>query len=516
MSNKSRPQAPSEYLQAHTSTPEPSNTGATPRVEIEHQISSNQAQQIPACATSNDTNNVPINNTDQTADSTNTSSFVYANTSTSDNQGSDAGAPFEPPVQNQNIPQQNSPIETHTIVKSRTRKLPIFVAGFLGTVAGALLVIVLLMAGVFNVEDDGAAAGISIAPANSSPVINVEDEDPSLAEAVAVKTLPSVISISASLPDAYSEGTGVVIDNEGNIVTNYHVIADAEDIVVTMDGTDFEATLVGSDPSSDLAVINIDCDASQLTPIEIGDSDALNVGEWVMALGNPFGNEQSVSSGIVSSLNRSSALKDESGLAIYVNLIQTDAAINPGNSGGALVNKNGELVGINSIIESYSGSSSGVGFAIPSNYAMEIANQIIDGETPVHPYLGVTVSSVSPFSAEVLGVEQTYGAIIRDVAKDGPAAEAGLKKDDIVVAIDGEPIDTADALIINIRGHKIGDSIKLTVLRDDEELELEATLTTDEALLESVEEQAEPNASDSVDPMSEEDILDYLEWFLND
>ena len=153
-----------------------------------------------------------------------------------------------------------------------------------------------------------------------------------------------------------SVGSGVVLDTEGHILTNNHVVDGYDQYVVTMDdGTTYEAEFVGNDASSDLAVIKLrDADASKLTPIEIGDSSKLNVGEWVMAIGSPFGNEQSVSTGIVSALYRSTAMSSTSGNTIYANMIQTDAAINPGNSGGALVNDNGELVGINSLIESYS------------------------------------------------------------------------------------------------------------------------------------------------------------------
>ena len=411
-----------------------------------------------------------------------------------------------PDMSQEHAPQ---PVETHTIVKSRTRKLPIFVAGLLGTLVGAALVIALVMSGAFGTTSSDSA--ITYEPGGET-IINVSEEDVSLAEGVAIKTLPSVVSISASMPEGYSEGTGVVIDGDGNIITNHHVISGADAIVVTMDSVDYEATLVGEDPTSDLAVINVDCPADKLVPIEIGDSDSLVVGEWVMALGNPFGNQQSVSSGIVSSLNRSSAVQDESGLAIYVNLIQTDAAINPGNSGGALVNKHGELIGINSLIESYSGSSSGVGFAIPSNYAMDIANQIIAGDVPVHPYLGVVVTSVNPFSAEYLGVDEYSGAYVKDVSAGGPAQLAGLQPGDVIIAIDDKPIDTSDALIIMVRSHQVGDTITMTVIRDGEEMQLEATLTTDEALRESTVDEAEPNDSDVSEPMTDDELFEYFKW----
>ena len=238
----------------------------------------------------------------------------------------------------------------------------------------------------------------------------------------------------------------MVLDTEGHILTNNHVVDGYDQYVVTMDdGTTYEAEFVGNDASSDLAVIKLkDADASKLTPIEIGDSSKLNVGEWVMAIGSPFGNEQSVSTGIVSALYRSTAMSSTSGNTIYANMIQTDAAINPGNSGGALVNDNGELVGINSLIESYSGSSSGVGFAIPVNYAKNIADQIIDGKTPVHPYMGATLSSVNALNARTNKLSTDSGAYVASVVEDGPAAKAGIQEGDVITKLGDDDITSAD------------------------------------------------------------------------
>lgn len=238
----------------------------------------------------------------------------------------------------------------------------------------------------------------------------------------------------------------MVLDTEGHILTNNHVVDGYDQYVVTMDdGTTYEAEFVGNDASSDLAVIKLkDADASKLTPIEIGDSSKLNVGEWVMAIGSPFGNEQSVSTGIVSALYRSTAMSSTSGNTIYANMIQTDAAINPGNSGGALVNDNGELVGINSLIESYSGSSSGVGFAIPVNYAKNIADQIIDGKTPVHPYMGATLSSVNALNARTNKLSTDSGAYVASVVEDGPAAKAGIQEGDVTPSWATSEITSAD------------------------------------------------------------------------
>ena len=262
----------------------------------------------------------------------------------------DGPAPTAPPV--------NVVEERHTVVKTKAKKMPVFLAAFGGFVLGAVLLIALVMSGALNVRDNAVEA--AVAPA-SSTTIDIDPEDTTLAEVVAEKCLPSVVSIGIESADGGGIGSGVILDTDGNILTNYHVIQGAQAIMVTVnDETSYEAELVGVDESSDLAVIRlVDAEGANLTPIEIGDSDSLAVGEWVMAIGSPFGNEQSVSTGIVSALYRSTAMRDTSGTSIYANMIQTDAAINPGNSGGALVNDQGQLIGINSIIESYSGSSSG-------------------------------------------------------------------------------------------------------------------------------------------------------------
>ena len=416
----------------------------------------------------------------------------------------------------------------HTVVKTKTKKLPVFVASLAGMVVGAVLIIALVMTGALNVGSK------SVSTSSGSQTIKIDSEDTTLAEAVSTKCLPSVVSITVATESTSSDlssmlsgsdssssdsssssiGSGVVLDTDGNILTNYHVVEDASSITVSMNDESYEAELVGSDSSSDLAVIKLkDCDSSKLTPAEIGDSSALSVGEWVMAIGSPFGNEQSVSTGIVSSLYRSTALSSTSGTAIYANMIQTDAAINPGNSGGALVNSNGELIGINSIIESYSGSSSGVGFAIPSNYAVKIAKQIIAGETPVHPYLGVTLTSVTASNARSANLSVTEGAYISAVTDDSPASEAGLQQGDVVTKVDKTEITSADSLIIALRSYDVGDKVTLTIVRDSKEQTVEVTLGSDEKLQEQQQDTTEGDTSGS--GMSRDQLREYLNELLN-
>ena len=419
-------------------------------------------------------------------------------------------------------------VNKHTVVKTKTKKLPIFITALAGCACGALLVIALIMSGTLDIGG-GKNAVTAGASGSSTQKITIDSEDTTLAEAVSAKALPSVVSITAtssgsqngSLSQSADEsdnsgsvGSGVVLDTEGHILTNNHVVDGYDQYVVTMDdGTTYEAEFVGNDASSDLAVIKLkDADASKLTPIEIGDSSKLNVGEWVMAIGSPFGNEQSVSTGIVSALYRSTAMSSTNGNTIYANMIQTDAAINPGNSGGALVNDNGELVGINSLIESYSGSSSGVGFAIPVNYAKNIADQIIDGKTPVHPYLGATLSSVNALNARTNKLSTDSGAYVASVVEDGPAAKAGIQEGDVITKLGDDEITSADGLIIALRSHEVGEKVEITLMRGKEEKKVTVELGSDEELQNQQQDDSSTDTGNG--GITDEQLRQYLEELL--
>ena len=436
------------------------------------------------------------------------------------------GATTQPPFNAGDPYAAQTQTVAHTVVKTKTKKLPVFLCSLAGMVVGAVLVVALIMTGALNVNRDAGTATATTDSSGGTQTIKIDSEDTTLAEAVSAKALPSVVSITAwssgssesvmqgdDSESSGSIGSGVVLDTDGNVLTNNHVVEGATDITVSLNGESYEAELVGADTSSDLAVIKIkDVDAKNLTPIEVGDSDGLNVGEWVMAIGSPFGNEQSVSTGIVSSLYRSTALPTTSGTYIYANMIQTDAAINPGNSGGALVNDNGELVGINSIIESYSGSSSGVGFAIPSNYAVKIAKQIISGKTPEHPYLGVRLGTVTASNARQNNLSVNEGAYVGEVVSGSPADEAGIKEGDVVTKVNDEQISSADSLIIALRSYDVGDTVTLTVQRGKDEKKIDVKLGSDADAQTSQE--GEEDNTDSTDGagngMSEEEFLDYL------
>jgi Do/DeqQ family serine protease len=272
-----------------------------------------------------------------------------------------------------------------------------------------------------------------------------------------------------------SLGSGVVIDaQKGYVLTNNHVIQGADDISVTLhDGRTLAAKLVGADPDTDVAVIQID--APNLVALPLADSSKLRVGDFVVALGNPFGLGQTATSGIVSALSRTGL----TGLG-YQNFIQTDASINPGNSGGPLVNLSGELVGINSAIYSPSGGNVGIGFAIPSNLAADAMRQLIASGHVRHGSLGLQAQTLTPQLARMLQTDRETGAVVTEVTPQSSADAAGIRPGDVIIAVDGRVINS-DNDLYNIEGiSKIGSTLDLTVLRDGKTLKLRAALVAAE------------------------------------
>lgn len=257
-------------------------------------------------------------------------------------------------------------------------------------------------------------------------------------------------------------GSGVIVSSEGNILTNHHVIAEADSIFVrTYDGKRYPAEVLGSDPNTDIAVIRIDAD--NLPAIRIGDSDELKVGELVLAVGSPMSENlaHTVTQGIVSAKGRSNI-----GLADYEDFIQTDAAINPGNSGGALVNLDGELVGINSAIVSRTGGFQGIGFAVPANMAVAVMNSLLSTGRVVRGWLGVSIQDINQAIAEAMGLEVQAGALVGDVVKDGPADKAGFEAGDVIVEMDGRAINSASQLRSHVASTPPGTKVTFKVSRD--------------------------------------------------
>lgn len=294
---------------------------------------------------------------------------------------------------------------------------------------------------------------------------------------------PSVVYITVGTANGGGSGSGFVWDEAGHIVTNNHVIQNAQRILVHLiDDTTVEAELVGADADSDLAVIKVDLPEEQLQPLQLGDLAALKVGQRAIAIGNPFGFEQTMTTGIVSALGR--VVRQESGFSLP-QLIQTDAAINPGNSGGPLLNSSGEVIGVTTLIYSETGSNAGVGFAVPVDAVKRVVPSLIEDGRYRDPWLGITGTSVTPILAGDLDLAVDRGVLVQSVVAGGPAAKAGIQggerqirydggilavDGDIIVAVDGVEIGSMDELIVYLTGTQVGQEINLKILQDGEPL----------------------------------------------
>jgi len=294
--------------------------------------------------------------------------------------------------------------------------------------------------------------------------------------------------------DLYQEGqgSGFVLDSDGHIVTNNHVVSDAEEVeVVFYDGSVARAQVVGTDPDSDLAVVQVDTDRAALATVELGDSDELEVGQMAIAIGNPFGQQSSMTMGIVSAVGRTIPT---AGTPFSIpQAIQTDAAINPGNSGGPLLNLSGQVIGVNAQIATggVSGANAGVGFAIPSNIVRIVAPSLIETGSYTWPKIGVTGTDLSLLIRQANNVEIQQGAYIDSVDPEGPAAQAGLQGStgtrtvsgveasvggDVIIAADGEPVLSFSDLLVDIAFKQPGEEVQLTILRDGSEEQVTVTL----------------------------------------
>ena len=345
------------------------------------------------------------------------------------------------------------------------------------TAAAAVCAAALLGAG------GGAAvvAAVGTGEAGGVRTVTVADGDAAAASATSVGEIyeeasRSVVKITVTTSGTTplgeggggeSQGSGFVYDDERHVITNQHVVGDADTATVTLaDGTTRDATVVGSDPSTDLAVLEVDAPAADLVPLELADSGELKVGDGVIAIGSPFGLDGTVTTGIVSALHRQITAPNDYAIN---DAIQTDAAINHGNSGGPLLNANGDVVGVNSQIESESGGNDGIGFAVPSNTVEKIAGELIADGSVEHAYLGVGVEDATGDEA---------GARLTSVRAGTPAREADLEVGDVVTAVDGEDVGDAQELQRLIDSRSPGDTVELTVTRDGRRLDVDVTLTT--------------------------------------
>jgi len=368
--------------------------------------------------------------------------------------------------------------------KRRVPKRAVLVAApfVAGAAVGAAV-----FAGVHGGSSPGPDANASAAQSTATAPGNVANTTPQFdAQTIYDQDSPGVVDITVTessssgnlapfgpgngSQQAQAEGTGFVYDKQGDIVTAAHVVSGASKISVRFkDGTTASATLVGSDPSTDSAVIRVSVPSSKLTPLAFGDSSKVEPGEGVVAIGSPFGYEESITAGIVSAIDRD--ITAPNGFAIP-NTIQTDAAINHGNSGGPLIDSSGKVIGVNVQIatddQNGGSTNAGVGFAVPSNTVKSVVDDLVAGRKVTHPFLGISVGDATSGT----------GAQVGSVRPGSPAAMAGLKAGDVIVSVNGQTITSADELTAVVAEHQPGDALKLVVERSGSKLTLDATLGT--------------------------------------
>ncbi len=355
----------------------------------------------------------------------------------------------------------------------------------MGTLKGKIIAIILVLviaAGAYGVGSFVSATKA----ATASPVLY----DENTVNTIYTSTSPGVVEIVTAQQgtgffgrSVQGEGSGIVVDSNGNILTNNHVVAGATSVTVNFSsGKTATANVVGTDAVKDLAVINVgSSNVSGITPLTLGDSSTLKVGQLAIAIGSPFGYENTVTVGVISGLNRS--ISDSS----YTGMIQTDAALNPGNSGGPLLDANGAVIGINTAIETSSTGARGIGFAIPINVAKNELSSLEAGTSVEHPWIGITGQTLTQNLATQLGITATQGVYVVNVASGSPAEAAGLKGGtynangqptggDVITAANGQATNTIQDLQSYIAGKKVGDAITLTVLRDGSNASIQVTL----------------------------------------
>ncbi len=370
----------------------------------------------------------------------------------------------------------------------------VFAAATLGALAGGTLVAAAALF-VFGLLPWVRPVSEVKAPERPAPIVIEPDGESDRAVAVAAKVTPAVVNVTvqqvardpftgARVFRAAGNGSGVVLTEDGHILTNAHVVDGASNVLVKIGVEDVEATLVGVDRSSDLAVIKVD--RTSLPVAELGTSSGLQVGQFVVAIGSPFGLEKTVTTGIISALQRTNLAEGPEDLTRYTNLIQTDAAINPGNSGGALADAEGRVIGINTLIQSPTGAygapqSAGIGFAIPIDFARDVAEQLIAKGFAEHPFMGVQTTTVDQATATRYGLGVDRGALVLFVVPGSPAESAGVEAGDILVRIADRDIGSGEDVFGAVRSRRVGDEIEVVVVRSDTQRTLRLVLGSDAA-----------------------------------
>lgn len=384
------------------------------------------------------------------------------------------------------------------------RGLSLFSIGFVAIICTALGI---LIASNFDLSPKSVAEPTStVATPTSYPVVerNGEMESPFVAVVERVKDAVVNVAAQSRMPGlrwwhqetkyTTSSGSGFFFRDDGYILTNNHVVKDAEAITVrTSSGYEYEARLVGSDSETDLAVIKVEPEG-KITAIPFGNSDEIKVGDWAIAIGNPFpqqGLDRTVTVGVISAQGRSN-LNFGRGTPTYQNYIQTDASINPGNSGGPLLNIRGECIGVNAAISSPTGSSVGIGFAIPINMARAIVPDLIETGQANRGYLGIWLNDVTEGQAKRLGLQAVRGVVIDSVFYNSPAAKAGIKPGDVIVGFNDHPVENASSLRVLVASVKAGEEVPVDIIRDGEQLKLVTSVADRETFSASSQESEEP------------------------
>lgn len=384
--------------------------------------------------------------------------------------------PSGPPLAATMHPESQAyPAQAHTAAPAKPRR-GLSTGGVIGIAAATALIV-----GAGSAVGTWALLPGGGAGTTTSGTVTQADANDTNWTAVAGELENSVVSIQVQTSQGTSQGSGVVWDGDGHIVTNNHVVEGASGnsaVTVTIGNHGYQATVVGTDPATDLAVIQVADAGDALVPITVGDSTALEVGDGVMAIGSPLGLSGSYTTGIVSALNRPVNTGEVSGNAVVTNAIQTSAALNPGNSGGALVDATGQLVGINSSIATLgtdaSGTSGsiGIGFAIPTVLVQNVAQQLIETGEVEHAWLGTANSD----GQTELDGSIILGAQVQEVTADGPSDKAGIKQGDLIIAVNGQDVSSSSSLVGTVRTLKAGDTATLTIVRDGKQQDIDVTL----------------------------------------